>query len=76
MLGGAEGVCLATLLARSVDSNGSIPKAASLFERHLNIDPLSLFESEGANQSLVPAEHSLATRGKSDVAMTRQSFTR
>ena len=52
MLGGAEGgVCLATLLARSVDSNGSIPKAASLFERHLNIDPLSLFESEGANRA-------------------------
>ena len=51
---------VALLLARSVDSNGSIPKTASLFERHLNIDPLSLFESEGANQSLVPAEHLLA----------------
>jgi len=48
---------VALLLARSVES---IPNAASLFERHLNINPLSLFESEGANQSLVPAEHSLA----------------
>ena len=77
MLGRAEGgVCLATCrfsLARSVES---ISKAASLFERHLNIDSLSLFESEGTNQSLVPAEHSLANSGKSDVAMTRRSFTR
>ena len=48
MVGGAEGgVCLATFrfVALSVDSDGSIPKAASLFERHLNIDPLSSFES-------------------------------
>ena len=61
MLGGAEGgVCFATchfLLAWSVES---ISKAVSLFECHLNINPPSLFESEGANQSLVPAEHSLA----------------
>ena len=51
--------CVALLLAQSVDSNESIPKAASLFKFHLNIDLLSLFESEGANQSLVPGEHSL-----------------
>jgi len=44
-------------LAWSVES---ISKAVSLFERYLNINPPSLFESEGANQSLVPAEHSLA----------------
>ena len=35
-----------------------ILKAASLFKCHLNIDSVSL-ESEGANQSLVPANHSL-----------------
>ena len=39
------------LLARSIDSSKKY--SASLFERHLKIDPL-LFESEGANQSLVP----------------------
>ena len=35
-----------------------ILKAASLFECHLNVDSVSL-ESEGANQSLVLAKHSL-----------------
>ena len=50
---------VALLLAWSVDSNEGIPKAVSSLERHLNIDPVSLFESEGANQSLA-AEHSLA----------------
>ena len=42
----------------SVDTNKGILKAASLFECHLNIDSV-LLESEGANQSLVPAKHSL-----------------
>ena len=49
-------LCVAWLLAcywQSVDSNEGIPKVASLFKHHLNIDPVSLFESEGANQSLV-----------------------
>ena len=55
MLGGAEGgVYLATCrFVVGTERRSSIPKAASLFERHLNIDPLSSFESEGANQSLV-----------------------
>ena len=52
---------VALLLAWSVDSNESILKMASLFERHLNINPLSLFESEGANQSPLPAEYALAS---------------
>ena len=62
MLGGAEGgVCLAMCrFVVGTDSNGSILKVASLFEHGLNIDPLSLFESEGANQSLEQAELSLA----------------
>ena len=58
------GVCLTLfnlLLAWywwSIDTNKGILKVASLFECHLNIDSVSL-ESEGANQSLVPAKHSL-----------------
>ena len=48
--------CVALL---SVDLNKGIPEAASLFELHLKIDPVSLFESEGSNQSCV-AEHSYA----------------
>ena len=56
---------------QSVDSKEGISKAVSLFERHLNIDPVSLFKSEGATSP----EHLLATM-KSDVAMTRQPFTR
>ena len=55
------------LLAWSVDSNESIPKVALLFERHLNIDLLSLFESEGTNKSLVSAKHLFAN--------TRQALT-
>ena len=64
MLGGAEGgVCLATcrfVVGTERRFKRKYSEAASLFERHLNIDPLSLFESEGANQSLVLAEHLLA----------------
>ena len=41
------------VLLTDVDSNEGIPKVVSLFKPHLNIDPVSLFESEGANQSLV-----------------------
>ena len=37
--------------AVGIDSNEGILKAVLLFERHLNIDPLSLFENEGINQS-------------------------
>ena len=49
-------LCVTWLLAyywRSVDSNKGILKVVSLFKHHLNIDPVSLFESEGTNQSLV-----------------------
>ena len=49
-------------------------KVASLFECHLNINLVSLFVSEGANQILVGKLRS-QTHGKSDVAKTRQSFT-
>ena len=61
MLGGVEGgVCLAMCrFVVGTERRFSIQKAVSLFEHHLKIDPLSLFESEGAKQSLVPAEHSL-----------------
>ena len=51
---------------RSVDLNEGIPKAASLFECHLDIDLVSLFEREGANQSCI-ANIRLQTHGKSDV---------
>ena len=39
--------------------NEGTPKVVSLFERHLNIDSVLLFESESANQSFV-AERSLS----------------
>ena len=58
---------------RSVDLNEGIPKAASLFECHLNIDLVSLFKREGANQSCI-ANICLQTHGKSDVAVTHQSY--
>ena len=49
MLGGQEGgVCLAMCRFVVGTERRCIPEAASLLERHLKIDPLSLFESEGA----------------------------
>ena len=69
LLGGVEGgVCSVTchfavwMHWQSIDSNEGVPKVASLFECHLNIDPVSLFESEGANQSwTINRKHELAT---------------
>ena len=53
LLGGAEEeyAFVACCYQQSVDSNEGILKAMSLFKHHLNIDLISLFESEGANQS-------------------------
>ena len=42
------------------DSNRGILKVALLLKHHLNIDPISLFESEGTNQSLVLAGQTFA----------------
>ena len=55
-------------------SKSAINVWAYLFERHLKIDPVWLFKSEGANQS---AKHLLANmrHGTSDIAMTCKSFT-
>ena len=69
LLGGAEEEfalqCVALLLACywwSIDTNKGIPKAASLFERHLNIDSVLLLESEGANRSFVAKRSLTNTR--------------
>ena len=52
----------------ALGSNEGIPKAASLFERHLNIDLVSLYKREGTKPVL---KICWQRRGKSDVAMTR-----
>ena len=62
---GGRSLCVAWLLAcywRGVDLNEGILKVASLFKCHLKIDLVSLFESEGANQSLVRVSQTFACK--------------
>ena len=75
---GGRSLCVAWLLVcywLSIDSNEGIPKVVSLFKHHLNINPVSLFENEGANQSLVRVGQTFACKHAASLKLTNPSLT-